>query len=165
MPLFVMQPHQDGPAYFPVVAILSLGSPVVMDFIPHSRLRASADTVTNNGENKRADEEALEIEKDKWTDNNHPFSLLLMPRSLLIFKDNAYSDYLHGIKDGQLHHYDKAINDTEALVSNKADQTFASEKAVQIMENDTNKVIYRTRNRVSLTCRTVLKVHKNLFKF
>ena len=35
----IVQPHQDGPAYYPVVAILSLGSPVVMDFIPHSSLR------------------------------------------------------------------------------------------------------------------------------
>ena len=32
-----------------------------------------------------------ETQKDKWLDNHHPFSVLLMPRSLLIFKDTAYS--------------------------------------------------------------------------
>lgn len=71
-----MQPHQDGPAYFPVVAILSLGSPVVMDFTPHSRFMETS------------------IEEDKWLDNHRPFSVLLMPRSLLIFKDTAYTGNL-----------------------------------------------------------------------
>uniref|UniRef100_A0A1S4B443 Alpha-ketoglutarate-dependent dioxygenase alkB homolog 6 n=1 Tax=Nicotiana tabacum TaxID=4097 RepID=A0A1S4B443_TOBAC len=36
-----IMPHQDGPAYYPVVAILSLGSPVVMDFTPHPNLSSS----------------------------------------------------------------------------------------------------------------------------
>jgi alkylated DNA repair protein alkB family protein 6 len=31
------QPHQDGPACFPVVAIISLASPVVIDFTPHGK--------------------------------------------------------------------------------------------------------------------------------
>lgn len=94
IPLFVIliQPHQDGPAYFPVVAILSLGSPVVMDFIPHSRLRTCTDTWDNNDvKSEGSGEEPSEIETDKRMDNHHPFSVLLMPRSLLIFKDNAYS--------------------------------------------------------------------------
>ncbi|KAL4297707.1 hypothetical protein GQ457_12G003720 [Hibiscus cannabinus] len=70
-----IMPHQDGPAYYPVVAILSLGSPVVMDFTPHSRLDSCKNTLTdNNGAEK-----------------HRPFSALLMPRSLLIFKDDAYS--------------------------------------------------------------------------
>lgn len=82
----VIQPHQDGPAYFPVVAILSLGSPVVMDFTPHSRLRLHAKDVEDNN----SDGGTSEIEKDKWLHDHCPFSVLLMPRSLLIFKDEAY---------------------------------------------------------------------------
>ncbi|GMI95967.1 AlkB homolog 6 [Hibiscus trionum] len=70
-----IMPHQDGPAYYPVVAILSLGSPVVMDFTPHSRLDSCKNTSTDNN----------------GTEKHHPFSVLLMPRSLLIFKDDAYS--------------------------------------------------------------------------
>ncbi|GJP40536.1 hypothetical protein CLOM_g207 [Closterium sp. NIES-68] len=33
-----IMPHQDGPAYFPCVAILSLGLPATMAFTPHQRL-------------------------------------------------------------------------------------------------------------------------------
>ena len=77
-----MQPHQDGPAYFPVVAILSLGSPVVMDFTPHSRLKSCADQLTEKVDDK---------DSNGTTHHPHPFSILLMPRSLLIFKDEAYS--------------------------------------------------------------------------
>lgn len=84
-----MQPHQDGPSYFPVVAILSLGSPVVMDFTPHAKLKLDSQEVTD----KESDGETFEIGKDKWLDDHHPFSVILMPRSLLIFKDEAYSGY------------------------------------------------------------------------
>lgn len=82
-----IQPHQDGPAYFPVVAILSLGSSVVMDFTPHSRLSLC----TNNVKEDNSNGATSDIEKDECLDNHHPFSVLLMPRSLLIFKDEAYS--------------------------------------------------------------------------
>lgn len=126
-----IMPHQDGPAYFPVVAILSLGSPVVMDFIPHSRLKY--------------------IEEEERIFNHRSLSVLLNPRSLLIFKDYAYSDYLHGIKDSEVHKYNEAV-----------DQQVASEMDVGDGEY---KVIHRSKNRVSLTCRYVPKVHNKLFKF
>lgn len=80
------QPHQDGPAYFPVVAILSLGSPVVMDFSPHLRLRSGDDCVSKD-QSPGGVAESCVPERG----NQHPFSVLLMPRSLLIFKDDAYS--------------------------------------------------------------------------
>ncbi|XP_050215622.1 uncharacterized protein LOC126666793 isoform X2 [Mercurialis annua] len=160
-----IMPHQDGPAYFPVVAILSLESPVVMDFIPHARLRESVDALTSNLANKGPSEKALATETDKFMDNHHAFSVVLMPRSLLIFKVNAYSDYLHGIKDCQVHRYDEAVNHVDDLVINKVDQTLGLDQDVQTVEDGDHKVIHRTRSRVSLTCRTVLKVHKNLFKF
>ncbi|KAK1280493.1 hypothetical protein QJS04_geneDACA015141 [Acorus gramineus] len=137
-----IMPHQDGPAYFPVVAILSLGSSAVMDFTPHVRLRE--------------------------------FSLLLKPCSLLIFKDKAYSDYLHGIEDSHIHKPDKSsnlalflcsfsiqVNIKEAQLhpSTGATKTHQSEEAVEQIS------IQRSGTRISLTCRLVLKVHKNLFKF
>ncbi|KAJ4829820.1 hypothetical protein Tsubulata_025331 [Turnera subulata] len=151
-----IMPHQDGPAYFPVVAIISLGSPAVMDFTPHSRLRKC-----NDG--KGTDEDALESGTNEWMDNHHPFSVVLMPRSLLIFKDTAYSDYLHGIKDGEVHQYEEAINEG-ALIN----QTFLDSEpvaAAEVVESSDPKVIRRTTDRISLTCRSVLKVHKSLFKF
>lgn len=94
--LLSIQPHQDGPAYFPVVAILSLGSPVVMDFTPHSKFRLDTSELKNTVDTNNSNEEVFDT--DQWKDNHHPFSVLLMPRSLLIFKDNAYlgKDITHG---------------------------------------------------------------------
>ncbi|XP_062076301.1 alkylated DNA repair protein ALKBH6 homolog isoform X2 [Humulus lupulus] len=132
-----IMPHQDGPAYFPVVAILSLGSPAVMDFTPHSRLM-----------------EKSHEDDDQRLDDHQPFSVLLMPRSLLIFKDSAYSDYLHGIKDSKIQSFNGVVNEVEAY--NQPELDFAASQDV--------KNIHRTTSRVSLTCRLVLKVHKNLFK-
>ncbi|XP_059432505.1 alkylated DNA repair protein ALKBH6 homolog [Corylus avellana] len=157
-----IMPHQDGPAYFPVVAILSLGSPVVMDFTPHSRLRLCTKDVEDNN----SDGGTSEIEKDKWLHDHRPFSVLLMPRSLLIFKDEAYSDYLHGIEDSEVQQYDGAVNEIEALKRSVQDQPqLESEKGSEAMGTQDFKAICRTTNRISLTCRLVLKVHKKLFKF
>ncbi|KAI7728668.1 hypothetical protein M8C21_009666 [Ambrosia artemisiifolia] len=78
-----IMPHQDGPAYFPVVAILSLGSPVVMDFTPHSSLSGSTSNIV--------DKDSIEGADHGNVTNYLPFSVALMPGSLLIFKDTAYS--------------------------------------------------------------------------
>lgn len=88
----VLQPHQDGPAYYPVVAILSLGSPVVMDFTPHPNLSSS--THGNGVDDKISDPGAAVMNSGEQLDNCHPFSIVLMPRSLLIFKDLVYSGKL-----------------------------------------------------------------------
>uniref|UniRef100_A0A5B7BKW1 Fe2OG dioxygenase domain-containing protein n=1 Tax=Davidia involucrata TaxID=16924 RepID=A0A5B7BKW1_DAVIN len=161
-----IMPHQDGPAYFPVVAILSLGSPVVMDFTPHSSLRLCTNALRDNVEDKNSYGGASDIGTDKWLDNHHPFSVLLMPRSLLIFKDKAYSDYLHGIKDSNVQQYDGAVNVVEALKHHRANQPLSgSEKAIVVEQTGDSKSLHRTANRISLTCRMVSKVHKNLFKF
>jgi len=66
-------PHTDGPAYDPRAAILSVGSAVVFDFWrDHAHVR--------NGEAPA-------------------LSLLLPPRSLLVFTQEAYTSHLHGIAD------------------------------------------------------------------
>ncbi|KAA0025211.1 hypothetical protein IC582_018724 [Cucumis melo] len=144
-----IMPHQDGPAYFPVVAILSLGSPVVMDFTPHSRLKSCADELTENIDDK---------DSNGTTHQPHPFSILLMPRSLLIFKDEAYSGYLHGISDNSLQCYGQAVNKTE--VQNCLLET----ENATVKVNRDHSSFERTNTRVSLTCRLVPKVHKHLFR-
>ncbi|CAI9260345.1 unnamed protein product [Lactuca saligna] len=101
-------PHQDGLAYFPVVAILSLGLPVVVDFTPHSTL---ADTTSN-------------IQKTSHGNlqNYLPFSIALMPRSLLVFKDTTYSG--HGctwipvIENFTVHHVHRYhLHETDSILS------------------------------------------------
>lgn len=142
-----IMPHQDGPAYFPVVAILSLGSPVVMDFTPHYSLIGNTSNIDDRGSAEGTDYEHLQ--------NHHPFSVALMPGSLLIFKDTAYSDYLHGIKDCEIHQYDMAVN---------ANEVVGQQSVVETRDEDL-KAIRRSATRVSLTCRVVSKVHRNLFRF
>ncbi|KAK6289904.1 hypothetical protein POUND7_001445 [Theobroma cacao] len=165
-----IMPHQDGPAYYPVVAILSLGSPVVMDFTPHSRLQSCKRTLKENVGDKISNGGAVAIEANDGSDNNRPFSVLLMPCSLLIFKDDAYSGkfmskglyYLHGIEDSEVHRFDlsslQAVNEIDSL-------SLSSSGQAEVMRSDNAKIVSRTANRISLTCRLVLKVHKNLFKF
>ena len=60
-----------------------------MDFTPHTRLKSC--TLRENVGDKTSNVGAVDIEAINGMDNHHPFSVLLMPRSLLIFKDDAYS--------------------------------------------------------------------------
>ncbi|CAI5964753.1 unnamed protein product, partial [Closterium sp. NIES-65] len=126
-----IMPHQDGPAYFPCVAILSLGLPGTMVFSPHQRLlEGSSESGRESSEG--ACEAALDLmhaqhqrlleggreevlgESEREGDGNDVMereeagkknssgdavvmreSVALPPRSLLVFKDQAYTDYLH----------------------------------------------------------------------
>lgn len=154
-----IMPHQDGPAYFPSAAILSLGSPAVMDFTPHSKskdcVHASQRTLSND---------ACDGHSEGCHDQNS-FSLLLMPRSLLIFKDLVYSDYLHGIEGSTLQYCDRAVNLAESLKAHGNDKLMPDlVKTVVEGSSRQSKVVRRTAKRISLTCRFVPMVHKNLFK-
>mmetsp|Transcript_568 Transcript_568/g.964 ORF Transcript_568/g.964 Transcript_568/m.964 type:complete len:269 (-) Transcript_568:62-868(-) len=66
--------HTDGPLYLDKVVIISLGSPAVMSFRPRLKAEelgiAAADEVVN---------------------------IILKPRSILFFSNEAYSCYMHGI--------------------------------------------------------------------
>ncbi|CAL4916746.1 unnamed protein product [Urochloa decumbens] len=109
------QPHQDGPAYYPVVAIISLASPVVINFTPHQRIKEQEHTDPHNiqtdelpGPTKTESNGSGSHERGATNESDlASSSLMLMPCSLLIFKDQAYTDYLHGIQDNELHNLDK----------------------------------------------------------
>lgn len=155
-----IMPHQDGPAYFPVVAIVSLGSPVVMDFSPHLGL-----TISTNQSGNMEDELSCTGAPDGNLQKNHsPFSILLLPRSLLIFKDKAYSEYMHGIKDCPLQQCDRVVNVGEFFKYREANQITGSKDLYEGTDVDLNS-INRTTNRISLTCRVVPKVNRKFFKF
>jgi hypothetical protein len=66
--------HEDGPAYFPGVCIVSLGAPAVIRF-------------------RRKD-----VQQEGQPGQPH-CSVLLMPRSLLVFRSEAYTAYTHGIEE------------------------------------------------------------------
>ncbi|RKO86893.1 hypothetical protein BDK51DRAFT_13671, partial [Blyttiomyces helicus] len=68
-------PHEDGPAYLPVVATISLGGSCNLDFFRHR-----AETQSDGPD----------------------FSLHLRPNSLLILRDTAYTSFLHGIAEREV---------------------------------------------------------------
>ncbi|XP_011629259.1 alpha-ketoglutarate-dependent dioxygenase alkB homolog 6 isoform X8 [Amborella trichopoda] len=141
-----IMPHQDGPAYFPIVAILSLGSPAVMNFTPHLKLTECVTHVPDQ------------------IDKHCTLSVALIPCSLLIFKDSAYSEYLHGIDDSDIQRIDEVVNIGDILSYKEQMMPLSSE--LEEGDQRTEKgSIHRSGTRVSLTCRLVPKVHKNLLKF
>ncbi|KAL7268516.1 hypothetical protein RUND412_008852 [Rhizina undulata] len=66
-----IMPHEDGPAYYPMVATVSLGAAIVLDIFQR---REGADL------------------RAKWR-------ILQEPRSLLVTTDQVYTSYLHGIQE------------------------------------------------------------------
>jgi len=120
--------HKDGPVAFPATAILSLGSPAVMHFQPSK----------------------LDDDQTCGTSTRRLIAVALPPRSLLIFKDEFYENYCHGIEFVNEHRLSSC--DTVSLINPQhADTPDGS--------------VLRTGTRVSLTIRRVLKTQKNnLFK-
>lgn len=71
-----IMPHEDGPAYFPVTATVSLGSHTVLDIYK---------------KNEQGERES----KPSWR-------ILQEPRSLLVTEGSMYKDTLHGITDAHV---------------------------------------------------------------
>eukprot|EP00873_Tetraselmis_striata_P024315 jgi/Tetstr1/444579/TSEL_032430.t1 len=115
-------PHEDGPLYQADVCILSLGAPAVLRF---QRKPADGDS---SGE---------PVEQA---------SVACLPRSLLIFSDDAYTDCLHGIDAAEVEQLDDTLMNTQATGLKPGD------------------ALPRAGERISLTARRVLKVKKNLLK-
>lgn len=72
-------PHEDGAAYHPVVATVSLGGSLVLDI-----------TEKTNEDGNTAS--ATKSEPQRWR-------ILQEPRSLLLTTGSVYTDTLHGIAD------------------------------------------------------------------
>ncbi len=88
-----IMPHEDGAAYHPVVATISLGGSIVLDVTEKSPESPSSDK-----------------ERKAWR-------ILQEPRSLLITTGTAYTDTLHGIAELQhdLHLDEKSVANWKLL--------------------------------------------------
>ncbi|KAL2635822.1 hypothetical protein R1flu_007301 [Riccia fluitans] len=157
-----IMPHQDGPLYFPVVAIISLGSPTLMRFSPHSKIANNEEGHASESNVKGADtlkdddkkEANCQIKKERSLKD---VSLILMPGSLLLFKDSAYGDYLHGIDECVEHHFDGTVLNPEVA----ADEENLGEEVEELKDpvsTSDARTLRRTGTRISLTCRYVPKV-------
>ncbi|ORY27786.1 hypothetical protein BCR39DRAFT_220208 [Naematelia encephala] len=90
-----ISPHEDGPAFQPLVATLSLGSHTVLDL--HHYLSASSPSPPMTASEAQADQvERLSGRPIAAIPLAH---LLVMPRSLLILSSTLYTSHLHGISE------------------------------------------------------------------
>lgn len=90
-----IMPHRDGPLFLPIITTISLGSHIVLEFSKcHDNTNQNISTETT------APTTSLHAYKSGIYDKSKDyFKLILEPRSLLILKDNLYSDYLHSISN------------------------------------------------------------------
>ncbi|EJD43638.1 hypothetical protein AURDEDRAFT_145442 [Auricularia subglabra TFB-10046 SS5] len=132
-----IMPHEDGPAYHPVVATISLGSHAVFHYYRYATDSADAtDTAQSAG--------------GKPIDRTPVASLLLEPRSLVITRSSLYTGHLHGIED--------RTEDVLLAPGGEGDGVcVANHQTVRAEEaREGGKLVRATR--VSLTCRDVERV-------
>ncbi|KAF2680410.1 hypothetical protein K458DRAFT_311869 [Lentithecium fluviatile CBS 122367] len=131
-----IMPHEDGPAYAPVVATVSLGAPICLEI---TRKSAAAD-------------EEMQVHSDEAVSTNTrsqyiaPTRILQEPLSLLITTGPAYKDLLHGISPVEI---DDNLNAETVANWNLLADSSLFEEAGGRSERAT---------RISLTYRDVLKV-------
>lgn len=146
-----IMPHEDGAAYHPLVATVSLGAPIVLDLYEKS----SQDDERRQDEDGR--EEDRNIDEDTADTPAHTrepqFRILQERRSLLITRGKLYTDYLHGIAE------------------TTRDEDLRAESICNwdlLLEKDSYRDGWHQREtRTSLTYRDVLRVAKmgNSLKF
>lgn len=99
-------PHEDGPAYSPVVATVSLGGSLCLDLFENMKSRSSRENGNGNWqvEGENGEQEAVNglhgDEEVKMDENGRPvpsFRILQEPGSLLVTRGEAYECLLHGI--------------------------------------------------------------------
>jgi len=126
-------PHLDGPLFYPTITTISLASHTLLDF--YRPMSNSADSPQEDGAIENAQNETS-------FESRYMMSLLLHPRSLVIFKEDMYNVYLHGIKE--------TSHDTVSHTTINPDKSKATAIG-QTLERST---------RISLTIRHVPKVLK-----
>lgn len=123
-------PHEDGAAYHPIVATVSLGGTLVLDVYEKSTRERST-------------------RKDGEEGQRRTWRILQEPRSLLLTTGAAYTDTLHGIKE-----VEEDVGLDEASVANW--HLLGESRQAIVDAGGKNE----RATRVSLTFRDVLKVSK-----
>ena len=124
-------PHQDGPLYEPLVAILSLDGPALLQFWPPR--------VDSDGVALAPDLNATSADREPST------SILCEPNSLVVFRGDAYKTHWHGIVSA----------DHDVLAAHTGNLNALS-GALKGAAHGTR--VERKDRRVSLTVRRVLNV-------
>ena len=140
--------HEDGAAYYPVVATVSLGAPIILDVFEKRK----------NDEEPQESHQSLQLGQEIGPATAAAaiapqYRILQERRSLLVTTGRLYTDFLHGIADRET---DKDLGAESVcnweLLGNQDEFSGGS---------------YERHTRISLTYRDVLKVSKvgNIVKF
>jgi alkylated DNA repair protein alkB family protein 6 len=129
-----IMPHEDGSAYAPVVATVSLGASLCLKITPKP-------TSTDGNDDKEANPE-----HDPTQEYTVPTRIFQEPRSLLITTGDAYGKLMHGIESVEV---DENLNEDTVANWSLLDDRESIVQASGKSERGT---------RVSLTYRDVLKV-------
>lgn len=134
-------PHEDGGAYAPVVATVSLGGTLCLDIVHKATVVEDPNTGDNSTES--GDNDVGLEDNIKYT---IPTRILQEPCSLLITTGIAYQDYMHGI----------ASIEVDENLSSETVANWGLLAEPNVFEDLGGKNLRGTRT--SLTYRDVLKV-------
>ncbi|KAE8248993.1 hypothetical protein A4X13_0g5389 [Tilletia indica] len=138
-----IMPHEDGGAYFPAVATISLGSHTLLDIYRYAEEppsgtaqgEASGDTASKEG-NEAATKTATEAQSEapaaRAREKDPAFSILQERRSLLITLGSAYRQYLHGIAE---RHVDEPEHLRSVINLHQLGDSVLKERVVQLLES------------------------------
>ncbi|KAI7174602.1 hypothetical protein KC316_g19516 [Hortaea werneckii] len=144
-----IMPHEDGAAYHPVVATVSLNGSLVLEITPKTASSSPAEDQTSSPEDPTSSSPTGEKTPNPPPPRKTPWRILQEPRSLLLTTEPAYSTTLHGIPSV---HADTEL--TSSTVANW-DQLSSSTREKIAADGDRNE---RATTRISLTFRDVRKV-------
>ena len=144
---YFFQPHEDGPAYHPVVATLSLGSHAVFHYYRYK----DKDTSTPQDQG---------IDGGRSINKKPILTLLLEPRSIVITRSSLYRRHLHGIDDIEEDMFHPANADDDAHITPIANVDLLSDSRCK--EAVLNNGSLTRKVRYSLTCRDIERVASHL---
>ncbi|KZT68014.1 hypothetical protein DAEQUDRAFT_728280 [Daedalea quercina L-15889] len=148
-----IMPHEDGPAYHPVVATLSLGSHALFHYYRYKPSPAMTDSPAEAAISP-TDSEGRAIDSDPV------LSVLLEPRSLVITRSSLYQTHLHGIDGAHADILPSPTDNNTASSVRIANTELLTNAAT--MEVVVNGGTLERGPRYSLTCRDVARVASGL---
>ncbi|KAI0673182.1 hypothetical protein C8Q78DRAFT_970439 [Trametes maxima] len=152
-----IMPHEDGPAYYPVVATLSLGSHTMFHYYKYkfdADTNESAPAQTERSAGTTTAAGPMNVSgSGRPMDPNPVLSLLLESRSLVITTSSLYTSHLHGIDELQVDSFASDGRAPQERIANFGMLRGSSEKDAIVSGGTLERGM-----RFSLTCRDVEKV-------
>lgn len=151
-------PHEDGPVYFPVVAIVSLESAVPLVFTKKSKSRVSSTAAPSSADSpltSMAASQSFTTDEGKEEDQESSATVVIYaePRSLILFQGQFYHDYLHTIPEATVDRIDRATclnwDYCKSLLQRGQEEEETSVRDIE-----------RKERRLSVTYRNVLRVFR-----